>query len=58
MASAVVVPGSTKAVYDQNPLINKFSLDIKNALNSNKKLKYIGICFGAQLLAHALGGRV
>jgi GMP synthase-like glutamine amidotransferase len=27
-------------------------------LNSNKKLKYLGICFGAQLLTYSLGGKV
>ena len=57
-ASAIVVPGSAKSVYDKVPEIDQFALDINRALDKNRKLKYIGVCFGAQLLAHSLGGRV
>jgi GMP synthase-like glutamine amidotransferase len=50
-----LITGSKLSVYDDVPWINDLK-DFVRALNETKK-KVIGICFGHQLVAEALGGK-
>lgn len=52
---AYVVTGSPRGVYDDDPWIADLSSFIRAAYAAGRKL--VGICFGHQILAHALGGR-
>src|SRR5687768_9097485 len=53
---AVILSGSNWSVHDEGaPEIPK-SLDISGL--GGKKYSILGICYGMQLLAHSLGGRV
>ena len=51
---AYVVTGSPKGVYDDDPWIAELAQFLRDCYAAGKKL--IGICFGHQILAHALGG--
>ncbi|KAA6330336.1 Carbamoyl-phosphate synthase small chain [termite gut metagenome] len=51
-----LIPGSTASAYDDIPWINKLQEFIRTL--HGKKMKTIGICFGHQIIAQALGGRV
>ena len=53
---AYVITGSPKGTYEPDEWIVELSQFIREAYQSKKKL--VGICFGYQILAHALGGRV
>jgi len=51
-----LITGSAKAAYDKDPwihLLKKFIVEV-----DQKKKKLIGICFGHQIIAAALGGEV
>lgn len=50
------ITGSPKSVYDDIPWIHQLN-EFVNELHQNK-VKTIGICFGHQMIAHALGGKV
>jgi len=52
---AYIITGSKLSVYDDVPWINQLK-DFVRKLNKAKK-KTIGICFGHQLIAEALGGK-
>jgi len=51
---AYLITGSPKGVYDADPWIAELGSFIREAYQAEKKL--VGICFGHQILAHALGG--
>jgi len=51
---AYVVTGSPKGVYDDDPWIAELGQFLRDCYATGKKL--IGICFGHQILAEALGG--
>lgn len=53
---AWIITGSAKGVYDKDEWIAQLKKFIKE-LHQNKK-KLFGICFGHQIIADALGGRV
>lgn len=52
---AYLITGSPKGVYDEDDWINELIFFIRESYQDGKKI--IGICFGHQILAHALGGR-
>ena len=54
---AYIVTGSRYSAYDNEPWIAQLSQFITNVHKQNKR-RLIGICFGHQLIAQALGGRV
>jgi len=51
---AYLITGSPKGVYDDFEWITDLDNFIRDAFQAGKKL--VGICFGHQILAHALGG--
>ena len=51
---AYLVTGSPQGVYDSQPWIAELIKFIQDSYQAKKKL--VGICFGHQVLAHALGG--
>ncbi len=51
---AFVISGSVKGVYDADPWIHELSEFIEKSQRERRKL--VGICFGHQIIAHALGG--
>jgi len=53
---AVVVSGSPYAVYDDRPWIPKLEAWARGAVD--RQIPTLGVCFGHQLLARALGGDV
>lgn len=53
---AYLITGSYAGVYEKLPWINKLSQFTRKAYETGVPL--VGICFGHQLLAHALGGKV
>lgn len=53
---AWLITGSKAGAYDDTPWIRQLELYIQSLAEQRKKL--IGICFGHQVIAQALGGRV
>lgn len=53
---AYLITGSKCSVYDDEPWIHTLA-DFVRTLHQHKK-KLLGICFGHQMVAHALGGEV
>jgi len=53
---AYIISGSPRGAYDSDGWIAELSDFIRAAFQGGKKL--VGICFGHQILAQALGGRV
>ncbi len=51
---AFLISGSKKGVYDPDPWIADLSEFVRSCTLDRRKL--VGICFGHQLIAHALGG--
>lgn len=51
---AYLITGSPRGVYDTDPWIADLMHFIRDSYEAGKKL--VGICFGHQILAHALGG--
>jgi len=54
----VVITGSISSAYDDDPWIKKLCKLVRDCVSSEKGPKLLGGCFGHQLLAHALGGKV
>ncbi|MEE4660817.1 MAG: GMP synthase [Halieaceae bacterium] len=52
---AYLITGSKSSVYEDKPWIHRLA-EFVRALHDRRK-KLVGICFGHQMVAHALGGR-
>ncbi len=56
---ALIFTGSARAVYDQqNTFVETISEMIRNVMENYPDIKLFGSCFGHQIFAHALGGKV
>ena len=53
---AYVITGSPRGAYDSDPWIADLTRFIRGSVQVGKK--FVGICFGHQILAYALGGHV
>ena len=54
--SAYVATGSRASVYEDEPWIHRFAALVRAIHSANAPM--LGVCFGHQMIAHALGGRV
>lgn len=54
----VIIPGSTASAYQDDEWLVKGRAWLKKFYESDIKTKILGICFGQQILAHTLGGKV
>ncbi len=52
---AYLITGSPKGAYDDDPWIAELQLFIQKTYETDTKM--VGVCFGHQVLAHALGGK-
>jgi GMP synthase (glutamine-hydrolysing) len=55
-ASALIIGGSSRSVFDPMDFMEDLAAAVRAA--KEKRLPTLGICFGAQLIAHVFGGRV
>lgn len=57
---AIIIPGAATAVYDleKTPWLPVITRLIQNVYENHQHIKLIGICFGSQIIAQALGGQV
>ena len=57
---AIILPGAVTSVYDveRTPWLPVLTRFIQNVYENYPNLKLIGICFGSQIIAQALGGQV
>lgn len=56
VCDAWITTGSRQSVYDDIPWIHRFAQLTRDIAGSDRRL--VGVCFGQQMIAHALGGRV
>ena len=57
---AIILPGAVTSVYDveRTPWLPVLTRFIQNVYENYPNVKLIGICFGSQIIAQALGGQV
>ncbi|KAI0030093.1 class I glutamine amidotransferase-like protein [Vararia minispora EC-137] len=54
----IVITGSAANAYEDIPWINKLVTFVKRLAITTHRIKIIGVCFGHQIVARALGGEV
>lgn len=54
--AAWITTGSRRSVYDDEPWIERLAAFVRAVASSDRP--YVGVCFGHQMIAHALGGKV
>ena len=55
---AIIIPGSSSSVYDPHEGIGKLKQWIRDFDKKYPRVRMMGICFGAQIICEALGGKV
>ena len=55
---AVILPGSSYSAMDSVPEIDKFASELRLALEENKNLKVLSVCFGHQLISKMFGAEI
>lgn len=53
-ATQIIVPGSTLSFIDSNniePKVVNLMRELKTTFETNKKVKFLGLCYGHQLIA-------
>jgi GMP synthase-like glutamine amidotransferase len=55
---AIIIPGSELNIYMDLDFLRKTEEFVKNLLVKNPEVKFLGLCFGLQVLVSALGGKV
>jgi len=55
-APGIVITGSHAAVFDDEPWVARLAVWVRRAVE--RRVPLLGICFGHQILAHAMGGQV
>ena len=54
--SGFLIPGSASSAYDEDPWIAKLCEVIRDLRRDKRQV--VGVCFGHQVIAQALGGKV
>jgi GMP synthase-like glutamine amidotransferase len=57
-AKAIICPGSSSNVYLDEPWLKSTIKWVQDFDANHPNVKFLGVCFGAQLLCEALGGKV
>lgn len=55
---SVIMPGSSYSAMDSVPEIDLFISELKQALDENKELKVLSICFGHQAISRMYGAPI
>jgi GMP synthase-like glutamine amidotransferase len=53
-----MIPGSDLSVYEDHEFLRKTEIWLKNLIDNYPNVKFLGICFGFQILVQALGGEM
>ncbi|CAG8502475.1 12326_t:CDS:2 [Acaulospora colombiana] len=54
----IIISGSSASAYDDIPWINRLTDFTKFLIENHPNVKIIGVCFGHQIIAKAMGGKV
>ncbi|RIA88370.1 class I glutamine amidotransferase-like protein, partial [Glomus cerebriforme] len=54
----ILITGSAASAYVDIPWINRLVEFVSSTINEHPKVKIVGICFGHQIVARAMGGQV
>lgn len=55
---AILISGSRANAFDDTPWIVQLTDYVRNVLTTQSRVKVVGVCFGHQIIARALGVRV
>ncbi|CAG8542450.1 2056_t:CDS:2 [Paraglomus brasilianum] len=54
----IMITGSAASAYSDVPWINNLTDFMKHVINNHPRVRIVGICFGHQIVARAMGGNV
>ena len=57
-AGTIIISGSQSSAYEDTEWVVNFKKWIKNTYENYSHLKFLGVCFGEQIIAMSLGGNV